>query len=228
MHSTEIQQDCWNQIGVWGKSEKYSCPRLEEVVHCRNCPVFREAGKKLFERPMPEDYLREWTQTLAEEKEPEPEETVSVLIFRLKGQWLAINAHFFQEILDSETYLQYVHSIPQRKNPILKGIINIQGEMEIYVSLEHLLHITAEEQTAAEDKAYQRLAVLQNQQGSWVFAADEIYGLESVDIKSFENVPATVGQIPQKLTRGVFNWKDLHVAYLDAELLLAELAGSIR
>ena len=40
-------EQCWKIIGVMGDA---TCPRLDEAVHCRNCPVFAEAGQRLFER----------------------------------------------------------------------------------------------------------------------------------------------------------------------------------
>ena len=40
---------CWRRIGVWG-SERPRCIELEKVVHCRNCAVFAQAAREVFER----------------------------------------------------------------------------------------------------------------------------------------------------------------------------------
>ena len=53
---------CWNRIGVQGDR---SCPRLAEAGQCGNCPVFSEAGQRLFDREAPPEYLDEWTRQLA-------------------------------------------------------------------------------------------------------------------------------------------------------------------
>ena len=44
--------DCWNRIGVWG-TETPRCPKLEDVVHCRNCEVYSAAGRLVLERRLP-------------------------------------------------------------------------------------------------------------------------------------------------------------------------------
>ena len=48
--------DCWNQIGVEGDG---SCADLEKFIHCRNCPVYANAGLQLLNRPLPPEYRRE-------------------------------------------------------------------------------------------------------------------------------------------------------------------------
>ena len=35
--------DCWNRIGVRGDA---SCPKLDDYVHCRNCPVSRRQRRR--------------------------------------------------------------------------------------------------------------------------------------------------------------------------------------
>ncbi|MEM7650108.1 MAG: chemotaxis protein CheW, partial [Cyanobacteria bacterium P01_A01_bin.70] len=37
-----MSHDCWNQIGVRGDR---TCPTLETVIHCHNCPVYSQAGR---------------------------------------------------------------------------------------------------------------------------------------------------------------------------------------
>ena len=33
-------ENCWKRIGVWGQEERFHCPVLKEMIHCRNCNVF--------------------------------------------------------------------------------------------------------------------------------------------------------------------------------------------
>src|ERR1043166_3860216 len=83
--------DCWNHIGVSGDG---TCPELVKVVHCRNCPVYAAGGRSLLEREPPVEYLHEWTQALAEEKDEDTAaDTLSVLIFRLGRARLGPPAH---------------------------------------------------------------------------------------------------------------------------------------
>ena len=44
------------------------CPRLDEVIHCRNCEVFTQAGRNLLERALPEEYKEEWGSVLVKKK----------------------------------------------------------------------------------------------------------------------------------------------------------------
>jgi len=52
---------CWKEIGVLGDC---SCPKLFELVHCRNCKEYNKAGRRLFDREVSEDILKEWTENL--------------------------------------------------------------------------------------------------------------------------------------------------------------------
>ena len=60
--------DCWNRIGVW-RTTIERCPELEKVIHCRNCPVFAKAGRKLLRTKPPEGYRSEWTGIIAKGKD---------------------------------------------------------------------------------------------------------------------------------------------------------------
>ncbi|WZB76062.1 hypothetical protein WJ972_09265 [Achromobacter insuavis] len=43
--------DCWNRIGSRGDKR---CERLPEYVHCRNCPVYAGAAKRILDRLPPQ------------------------------------------------------------------------------------------------------------------------------------------------------------------------------
>src|SRR5207237_10066262 len=103
---------CWHRIGGTGDR---SCPELVAFIHCRNCPVFAAAARTFFDRPAPEGYLAEWTRWLADsdglgprgetrangDDEDDPlaqREGVSVLIFRLGGEWLAFRTRAVVEV----------------------------------------------------------------------------------------------------------------------------------
>ena len=224
MHKEKESQEglkhCWNRIGVWGK-ETPRCSDLKRVTHCRNCEVFIEAGRDLLNREPPEEYLEEWRDVLAEEKKVEIKGTVSVLIFRIGEEWLALPAMIFKEISE----IQVVHRIPHRSDEILKGLVNIRGELKLCFNLESLAGIEKKHDTDQNisPMIYKRMVVIEKNGSSWVFPADEIYGVYRYDPDGLQNVPATVSKATATYTKGVFPWREKSVGHLDDELIFYTL-----
>ncbi|MBL7213166.1 MAG: chemotaxis protein CheW [Desulfobacteraceae bacterium] len=218
------EENCWKRIGVWGR-EIPRCPELKRVIHCRNCEVFTQAGRNLLERDLPEKYKEEWTQVLVAKKEEEFPGTLSAVIFRIQGEWLALPSRVFAEIIDPGL----VHTVPHRKTHALLGVINVHGEIQLCVSLQRLLGLESEESFEDENrKRYERMMVVNKDGEKWVFPVDEIHGIHHVRPERFQNVPVTVAKAKSTFTRGIFGWDDKYVAFLDDELLLYTLARSIQ
>ncbi len=218
-----IESACWKHIGVWG-NESPRCKELEQVVHCRNCRVFTHAGRELLERDLPEGYMDEWTALLASEKVEAPSGATSVVLFRLDEEWLALKAQLFSEIIEPQT----PHTIPNRTSPVLKGIVNVHGELQVCVSLSALLELGEPRGAGASPKARGRMVVVEKQGERWVFPVDEVHGIHRVTGDAFENVPVTVAKGPSTCTRAIFRWRDQRVALLDDELLFYKMARSVR
>jgi chemotaxis-related protein WspD len=225
------RENCWKVIGVWGQEERLSCPILERVIHCRNCEVFTQAGRKLLERDLPGEYKDEWSEVLAQKKEEELLGTISVVIFRIEGEWLALSTQLFEEIIDVEHVQSLLHTIPHRKNPVLMGIINVHGEIWPCVSFKDLLGLEDSHTEKSEQKdknIYKRMIVIHGEDGRWVFPVDEIHGIYRVHPNTFQNVPVTVAKAKTTFTKEIFQWEKKRVALLDNELLLYNLARSVK
>jgi chemotaxis-related protein WspD len=97
------------------------------------------AGQQLFEREPSAEYLEECTRQLAEEVSDEVADTMAVVVFRLGEEWLAFDVGVVVEVAEPRT----VHRIPHRSNELMKGIVNIRGELQLCISLHHLLGIAA-------------------------------------------------------------------------------------
>ncbi len=217
---------CWKRIGVWGK-ETPRCPELKRVIHCRNCELFTQAGRNLLERDLPDRYEDEWGQVLLEKKVEEPTGTFPVVTFRIETEWLALPAQFFAEIIDTV----HIHTIPHRKKQVLKGVVNVHGEIQVCVSLGHLIGLEEEEVKEKKEKAdrpHERMMVVSKDGDQWVFPVEEIHGIHHVHPGLFQNVPVTVAKSKSTFTKGIFNWEDKHVALLDDELLFYSLKRSIQ
>ena len=220
-----VLQDCWNRIGVQGDM---TCPRLAEVSHCRNCPVYSAAAAHLLHDEPPAEYLREWTDRLAE---PLPavktEQSQAVMIFRIGAEWLALPAAIFQEVAEPRP----IHSLPHRRGKILKGLVNIRGELVLCVSLGGALGI--EEQAGAAGRngqrhtVYERLIVVGTPGGRLAFLVSEVHGIETFAPTDLRAVPETLALASARYTGGILAWKDRTVGCLDDQPLFATLNRSL-
>ncbi|HUU26496.1 MAG TPA: chemotaxis protein CheW [archaeon] len=220
--SSNEKKDCWNTIGIHGDT---SCPELEKVIHCHNCPVYSQAGRLLFERQLSADYLREWTELLSGEKETEAGATVSFAVFRIGREQLAVQALLVKEV----TELKIIHSIPHLTNKILTGLVNIHGKIQLCFSLAGLLGLEREKSDGENPghKVYKRMIVLEWEGASWVFPVDEIYGIYRFQPEKLSAVPETVSRSHSTYTKGIISLLDKKIGCLDHELLFNSLKRSI-
>ena len=226
-----MTNNCWNEIGVMGD---HSCPQLKTFIHCRNCTVYSAAGRGLLDREAPLGYIDEWTDLFSHTKlspagrqnEAETGQTdqmISVLIFRLGVEWLALSAKYFKEI----THPCVIHTIPHRSNEILQGIVNIRGEILMSISLRHLLGLEIKESKSDHSKVkndfnavlQQRMIVIEKEGNPWVFTADEVSNIQRFRSDKFKPAPAVISHANEAYTKSVINWQSKKVNYLDDELL---------
>ena len=209
---------CWNDIGVYGNG---SCASLVQHVHCRNCPVYSEAAAHLLDRALPADYRQEWAQHFAEKRKPGPHNWLSLVLFRLAGEWLALPTYVFQEVAEK----RLIHSLPHRRGSILSGLVNIRGELLLCVSVGRLLGLETAE--GGSNGIYQRLLVASWQGQRLVFPVDEVPGVYRLLAESLKEPPATVTHSSSTYTRGVFQWQQKSVGLLDADLVFSALNRGI-
>jgi chemotaxis-related protein WspD len=216
--------ECWQQIGVSGDG---TCPELAKVIHCRNCPVYAAGGRQLLEREPPADYLREWTQALAEAKdEARTAETFSVLIFRLGTDWLALSTHVCQEVAE----MRPIHTLPHRSGPVLLGLVNIRGEIRLCVSISQLLGLESPDDSNRVPRRHQAqpcLVVMARDGDHWVMRVDQLHGIQRFPLSALREAPVTVAKATPGLIKGVIAWQEQGVGYLDDELLLRALRKEV-
>ncbi len=215
--SLPAHNDCWDKIGVNGNG---SCLELEKYIHCRNCPVYASAGLQLLNRPLPAEYRREWAEHFALPKRASVAGKISMVVFRVGFEWLALPASAFHEIAEHRP----IHSLPHRRQRIVLGLANIRGELLICVSLSRLLDL--ERSAARERRAltlYDRLAVAKWDGNRFVFPVDEVYGVHRLHAEDLKEPPATVAKFSASLTRGIFEWQGKTAGLLDVETLFSTL-----
>jgi len=212
---------CWKEIGVLGDC---SCPKLFELVHCRNCKEYNKAGRRLFDREVSEDILKEWTENLIGAKEKEALDTISVIVFRIKDEWLAYKTLYLQETTD----ISPVHRIPLRTNNVLKGVTNINGELLLCVSIADLMEYSVEETRKDIDTTiYERMIVVSKDGERYVFPVDEILGVYRISLSDVKEPPVTLTKAPQTLIDGVFDLDEKKVGLLGENKLVDSFKRSL-
>jgi chemotaxis-related protein WspD len=215
------QEYCYNIIGIAGDR---SCQELTNFIHCRNCPVYSKSGRNLLERTLPENYRHEWSQLFVERRESDTlttTETLTVVIFRLQREWLALSTGVFQETISPSL----IHTVPHRSNQILQGLVNIRGELQLCISLTHLLNLEIADTTveALSPVVYPRMVVVEKASNVWVFAVDELYGVQRFHQHELRDTPNSMTATTQNFTKGFFYWQSKSLSYLDEELLFTTL-----
>ena len=226
-NETEIRnmdESCWNSIGVWGKAgDSERCPKLAEMTHCRNCPVFIDAGSDLLNRELPPGYIEEWTDIIAREKDSHAANNISVIIFRIGREYLALRSSNFKEVVN----MRKIHRIPNRSNEVLLGMTNIRGELQLCFSLKALIDSTDSGGTDGAQVSDAKMLVIQNSGKYWVFPVDQVLGVFRCDDSNAQNVPVTVSKASGTFTQKVLIHDQREVGLMDDELLIYTLQRRI-
>ncbi|MFO0912406.1 MAG: chemotaxis protein CheW [Pirellulales bacterium] len=210
-----LVDDCWNKIGIKGDR---SCPELSKVGHCHNCAVFSAAGERLFMRPLPADCLSEHPgheQVL----ESSGAQERAVFVFRLAEEWYALDVRSMVEVAEPRK----VHRVPHRRAALLRGLVNVRGELQLCVSATELLNITVEgeRRTSADTTGW--LLMIENQHGRWALEVDEIAGVQRVMAQQLGGVPVTVAHSKNPSSQHVFVDGDRRIGLLDSTKLFASI-----
>lgn len=207
---------CWNLIGVLGDR---TCPEIPKVVHCHNCPVYVNAGARLFNREPPQEWLEEHKARLAEFDTRLESDAITVLIFRLGEEWMALGVSSILEVAEPRV----VHRVPHRTGSHLEGVVNIRGELQLCVSLARLLSIGTADGDDSGRSEPPRFLVAEHGRQRWVFPVDEVSGVHHLAARDRTELPATLRRSSRCFSRDVYDWAGKYVCRLDADRVFAEL-----
>jgi chemotaxis-related protein WspD len=159
------------------------------------------------------------------ERRGQAEEALSVLIFRLGREWLALPTHICQEVAE----MRPIHTLPHLSGPVLLGLVNIRGQIRLCVSLSELLGLATADLTGqgTNHKNRQCLVVVARNSDHWVILVDELYGIQRFHLNAVRNAPMTVAKAMPRLTKGVIDWQDKSLGYLDDELVFLALRKEV-
>lgn len=220
------EQACWAKIGVSGDN---TCPKLKEVVHCRNCEVFSLAARQFFRRPAPNGYREEWAKRAAEPPPIEDRTELSVIVFRLSTEWLAIDTEYLAETTDP----QPVHRVPHRRHPAFRGLVNIRGRLLLCASLEKLIGVEASDKPEPilgyhVAVGHPRMVVLSRGSQTWVVESPEVVGVTHAPRSKLQASPAGNDTAAGGLCRALLPWDHRTAAVLCPDRLFTALAGISR
>lgn len=216
--------DCWNRIGVWAPQGK-TCPRLVEVVHCQNCDVYSAAGKRLLDRESPPQYREEWTENLRRQKDRAEQSTASAFVFRLGDEWFALPT----EVLSEVTEFRGIHRVPHSASKVLRGLVNIRGELHLCVSLGYLFGLEkGEPVSAARRKIHERIVVIERQRERLVFPVSEVSAIHRFTDEQVIEPPSTITNESGTFLSGVLHIGSRHAGLLNPDLLFQALHKRLR
>ena len=202
---------CWKTIGVLGGNQ--TCSELKRFVHCRNCPVYAEAGVKLLDRALPAGYRELWTRRLANRKADITADKKSVVIFRIGNDWLALPTPVFQEVTEARV----IHSLPHKRDSSILGVVNVRGELLTCFSLARLLGLEVPQETTPQGQTAERMLVVGWSGHRQAFPVHEVFGVHRyLPQEAKTSSPFAVGA---KFTRGQLEWEEHMVGLLDEEQL---------
>src|SRR5262249_11597316 len=109
------------------------------------------------------------------------------------------------------------------------GVVNIRGVIRLCVSLSELLGLepTDDIGQTTNHNAQACLVVIARESDHWVMLVDELYGIQRFPRSAVRDAPVTVAKAALRLTRGVIDWQDKGIGYLDDELLFLALRKEV-
>lgn len=182
-------------------------------------PIQPSAADCLLSRLAPADYLTEWQAFVGTPKnQTGSSPIVAVVLFKIGSEFLALSTAVVGQI----TQIKPIHRIPHQKGKIVQGLVNINGQLRLFVSMNNLLEISSEG-GSLEGQQKQSMMVLEKESDVWAFKVSEVCGVYHCETSLLHNVPVNVAKSTANYLKGVFRWSNNSVGYLDDELLLFSL-----
>lgn len=210
---------CWQTIGVNGLG---TCPLLDQYDHCKFCVHFIAAGRELLNRSVTSELLQEYSEIYSHEKKESYAKHISVMIFRIGEEWLALETKFFSRAAEYKEPLR----VPYRTNSTFSGIAAVSGELLLAMNLSTFFgdEVNEDTSTNAGKKHY---AVINRDTERFAIASDEILGVSSVEESSLLPPPSTVANTEGRLIDKIFDYEGKKVSLLDAERLFDKLGAAL-
>ena len=220
--STTILEACWNSIGVNGDQ---SCAKLQQHVHCRNCEVYAAAAQQNLQRPVGNDYKKEWAAHFRQAASDNQQQDHSCLVFRIGREWLSLPTRMFVSVAP----MAKPHRLPHRAMRGLSGIVNVGGTLYPCMSLADLLGIDGSEGEAATHRhTFARLLLTQWEEQAYALPVADLHGMLRYASSSVQAPAATINKGLSRFLTGVISHQDMRIGVLDEALIGYQLARTLR
>lgn len=212
--------DCWNTIGVWG-DQSPRCSRLKEIIHCHNCEIYSQAGSQLLDRKTEDSYLLEWRNNLCEPRKEDNLDSVSALVFRMGDEWFALESKLVNEI----THCDKHHTLPHVNNKILRGLVNVNGELVLNISLGFLFKI--DKGVEKNKNTRERYIIISDGEENFAFPVTEVKEIIHYNNHNIETTPSTINNDSSCFIKGILQYNDIDIGIIDSDLVFSALHKNI-
>ena len=193
---------------------------LEDHIHCRNCAVYSAAATRLLDRYSHAQENHEQFHGSVLQRDIK---TRSILVFRLGEEWLGLASRCLSEVAPAQT----IHSLPHQRSRALLGVANVRGALVACISLVELLGLDSNPMIAQSSRTVPRMLILAAEGGPVVVPVDEVDGIHAIDERELEAASASGTHANARFTRGVLQWKDRSLRWLDEDQLLSAVHRSL-
>jgi chemotaxis signal transduction protein len=126
------------------------------------------------------------------------------------------------------TYCDKHHSLPHRKSPVLRGLVNVRGELLLCFSLGYLFKLQKSEKPLASNKTvHERYIVISDEQEDYTFPVSEVNNILRYDPELLEKPPATINEAACSFVKGIIKHDRLNIGILDSDLVFTALHRNI-
>lgn len=139
--------------------------------------------------------------------EQQAKKVQSILVFRLGHQLFGLPTLSIQEV----SPIKKIHRIPHRSGKILSGLVNLNGELRLSVSLYALLSVES-----FPGKDIGRMIAIKREGDCWVFPVDSVEGILSCREEEIKKAS-------DPYIKGYMEIENLSFALLDEELIFQSL-----
>jgi chemotaxis-related protein WspD len=115
-----------------------------------------------------------------------------------------------------------VHTLPNRRNASVLGLVNVRGELLVCLSLAGLLGAPR-----AAKSSTRRLVVVGGNGAPMALEVDEAHGIHRFNRRELAALPDTLATASSRLTCATLRWKDHTIGVVDQRALAMGMTGSL-